>query len=523
MDIVAENKVIEDGKKRTGVVLIHGLTGTPTEMKPLEKYLKKLGFEVENVLLAGHGGSHADMIESNWDQWLESAREGMRKVLSTNDRAIVCGLSMGSIIASCLAAEETRVSAVVMLSPTLDYDGGVVLNASLVNSFFQTELARKVARKIVSCFPFLGKNCYWEESPPYGISDERIQRQITKSIEEARKGGGNEFGVFRTYYRSFIQMLDLVDYARDCFSKVKCPVLLMHSLEDTLVSIHNATETYLSLASANKALFMLTGCDHVMTLDLQRNLVHKLIGEFVQQFSAVNTEFKTVRSVVSPVLSHARISKGGSISAIISPEMHGLNKEEWKLLYPERRYAHLASVSDVNQLHSIVLRDMAQPVMSLPVFIGEYGQDTLANTSILSRALSKIVAPNATVFGVGSLIHELPGLGLNKSASADAQSKTLFHLSSLVDSMARSARADAFTNVQHQTPQLPQPAQLFRSADKKPVPINNDVVRLLSGSEIFCHRSKLATAFSKFIRVALPMPQPEREPRLENATAFSAG
>lgn len=524
MDLVADNNAVGDQKKRTGVMLIHGLTGTPTEMKPLEKSLRKLGYDTENVLLAGHGGSHSDMIKSDWMQWLESARDGMRKLLSRNDRVIICGLSMGGIVASCLAAEESRVSALVMLSPTLDYDGAVTLDASLVNSLYHTEFARKIARKVIRSVPFVAKNCYWEESPPYGISDVRIQRQITKSIEEARLGGGNDFGVFRTYYKSFNEMCELVDHAQLAFSRVKCPVLLMHSLEDTLVSVHNATETYLKLGSNNKALFMLTGCDHVMTLDLQRHLVHKLVGTFVEEFSTVSTEFKTVRSVVAPVLSKARIAKGGGLSAIISPEMHGLDKDEWKVLYPERRYAHLASVSDVNELHSIVLRDLSVPLMSLPVFIGDYGQDTLKNGSILSRALSRMVAPNATVFGVGSLIHELPGLGLNKAASEDARARALSHLTTLVDSMAHSAKADAFTNVQHETPELPQPAALTRTADKKPVPLNRNVLRLLNGAETFCHRNKLAAMFARFIRVAVPAPQVEREPqRLENATAVSVG
>jgi carboxylesterase len=517
MDIVTESNFIEDGKKRTGILLIHGLTGSPTEMKPLEKYLKKLGFDVENILLAGHGGTHAEMIGANSMQWLASAREGMQRILSRNDRVIACGLSMGSIIASCLAAEESRVSALVMLSPTLDYDGGVALSTG-INKIFQTGLARKFARTVLTAFPLLSKHLYWEESPPYGISDVRIQRQITKSIEDARNGGGNEFGVFRTYYKSFMDMWQLIDYGQECFPKVKCPVLLMHSLEDTLASVHNATESYLSLGSSNKALFMLTGCDHVMTLDLQRQLVQKLIGAFAQQYSSVNTEFKTVRSVIAPVLSQAKIAKGGALSAIISPEMHGLDKEEWKVLYPGRRYAHLASVSDVNQLHSLVLRDMAQPLMSLPVFIGDYGQDTLRNSSIASRTLSRLLAPNA------SLIYELPGLGLNKAAAEDSKAKALSYLSTLVDSMARSAKADAFTNVQHETPSLPQAAELTRSADNKQIHINRDVLRLLSGAETFCHRNKLAAMFSRFIRVAVPAPQAEREmQRLENATAVSVG
>jgi carboxylesterase len=521
MDIVTDNsQEAGTGAKRTGVLLVHGLTGTPVEMKPLEKHLRKLGFDVENVLLAGHGGSHQEMISSKWTDWMDSVRQAMHRILLRNDRVIICGLSMGALIGAGLAAEESRVSALVMLSPTLYYDG--IMN----NGVMSSALARDVMRAVINVMPAIGSKAYWEESPPYGIRDERIQKQITKSIEAARAGGNNEFGVFRTYFVSFTQMWDLVDHVRACFAKVKCPVLMMHSLDDTLVSVHNATETYLKVASDNKALFMLTGCDHVMTLDLQRTLVHSMIGLFVQQFSQFNTEFKTVRSVIAPALEGAKIAKGGNISAIISPEMHGLSREEWKAIYPGRRYAHLASVSDVHQLHSIVLRDKAQPVMGLPVFVGDYGQIALfKNSSRIWNLMSRlIVKPNATVFGLGSLIAELPGLGLNSGAAEESRSRALSHLAVIVESMARTAAADAFTNVQHTTPPLPEPAVLERAVDKKPVRLDERILKLLSGTETFCHRKALQGAFARFIQITVPpAPSNTREQVLLEEAAVSAG
>jgi carboxylesterase len=495
-------------------------------MKPLEKHLVKLGFDVENVLLAGHGGGHEEMIDSLWTHWLESARQAVRNILSRNDRVMICGLSMGGLIGASIAAEESRVSSLVMLSPTLSYDGSILDN-NLVDSIFNSAFARSVMRGVVKALPILGRQLFWEESPPYGIRDQRIQRQITKSIEAARAGGNNEFGVFRTYYASFKQMWDLVDHVRNCFAKVKCPTLLIHSLDDTLVSLHNSTETYLKIGASNKALFLLTGCDHVMTLDLQRNLVHRTIGQFAQKFSEVTTEFKTVRSVISPVLEDAKIAKGGNVSAIISPEMHGLNKEEWKALYPGRRYAHLASVSDVHELHSIVIRDKAQPLMSLPVFVGEYGQVSLFKKSgKIWNAISKfLVSPHATVFGVGSLIVELPGLGLNKSAEIDSQAKALSQLARIVESMAKTAGADAYTNVQHEIPTLPAPAVLERATDNRAVPLDDRVLRLLTGAETFCHRGALQGFFSKFSQVSLPIaPAAEVEQvRMEEAAVSSVG
>lgn len=520
MDIVSEEKEIDANKKqrRTGVLLVHGLTGTPTEMKPLEKYLQRAGLDTENVLLAGHGAGSAEIIASSYKDWIESVRQSLAKLLERNDRAIICGLSMGALLACEAALSESRVSGLVLMSPTLRYDGSV-LDDSIIDWIWGSSLTRQVMKSMVKTFPFLGEKFYWEELPPYGIRDERIQRQITKSIEASKAGGGNEFGVFRTYYGPLAQMMDLVDRVQRGFAKLKCPVLLMHSLDDTIASIHNASETYLKVGSNNKALFLISGCDHVMTLDLQRSLVHKTIGRFVEAYSGILQENRSVRSIVAPVLSETKFAKGGSLSALISPEMHGLNKDEWKLLYPTRRFAHLASISDVQQLHSIVLRDQGQVVLSLPVFIGAYQQDlALRRRKGWTGLLRAMLAPDVSVFGVGSLISELPGLGLNKASTNEAQAKSYAQLIRIVDSMARSHKVDAFSNTQQHVPELPEPAAIHRANDKRAIKLCPRVRDLIAGKSDFLHRNFVSDHFSRFIRVAVPQ-HDEAEPAAHNARA----
>ena len=45
------------GTNGGAVLLIHGYTGTPAEMRPLGDYLQQLGYTVLGVRLAGHGGA----------------------------------------------------------------------------------------------------------------------------------------------------------------------------------------------------------------------------------------------------------------------------------------------------------------------------------------------------------------------------------------------------------------------------------------------------------------------------------
>ncbi|HJU08685.1 MAG TPA: alpha/beta hydrolase, partial [Rhodanobacteraceae bacterium] len=45
---------------RAGVLLIHGLTGTPAEMRFVGKGLHRAGYTVYGMQLAGHCGSESD-------------------------------------------------------------------------------------------------------------------------------------------------------------------------------------------------------------------------------------------------------------------------------------------------------------------------------------------------------------------------------------------------------------------------------------------------------------------------------
>ncbi|MAN19260.1 MAG: esterase, partial [Synechococcus sp. EAC657] len=53
------------------VVLLHGFTGSPAELRLLARALNAQGFGVEAPLLAGHGTRLEDLMEIEPRQWLE--------------------------------------------------------------------------------------------------------------------------------------------------------------------------------------------------------------------------------------------------------------------------------------------------------------------------------------------------------------------------------------------------------------------------------------------------------------------
>ena len=109
---------------RMGFVLIHGLAGTPIEVRYVANGLERMGHVVECVQLAGHCGSVADLRKTCWEDWYESVEAAKARIRSQCDVFFVGGLSIGGMMALNLAAEHPKdVDGVLLFSPTLKYDG----------------------------------------------------------------------------------------------------------------------------------------------------------------------------------------------------------------------------------------------------------------------------------------------------------------------------------------------------------------------------------------------------------------
>ena len=250
-----------------GVLLLHGLTGMPSEMRPLERHLKRLGYVVDTPLLPGHGGTHRELLATTWRDWVDGARRASRDLAARCDEVIVGGLSMGALLATLLAAEDPRIRGVVSLSPTLCYDG---------ESIPWTRRLLPLAHVV----PFSGRIFYWSERPPYGLRDERLQRLVSRAIAAAERGENTQYGLFRTYVGSILELNRMVREVRKSARSVRCPALVVQSVEDTVTSRRNAEELYALLGSEDKSIHWLSGCDHVITLDLCKDEVARAVGDF---------------------------------------------------------------------------------------------------------------------------------------------------------------------------------------------------------------------------------------------------
>jgi carboxylesterase len=109
---------------RTGVLLMHGLSGSPTEMRFVADGLARAGYTVYCPHLAGHGGSEADNEQTTWQDWYASAEQALARLRQECDVVVVGGLSTGAVLALQLAARHPEhVHGTALIAPTFWQNG----------------------------------------------------------------------------------------------------------------------------------------------------------------------------------------------------------------------------------------------------------------------------------------------------------------------------------------------------------------------------------------------------------------
>src|SRR5436853_2965145 len=92
------------GDGEDACLLLHGLTGSPAEVRPVGEALARAGFHAVGPLLPGHGTRPADLETVTRSDMLDVAQEALLSLRGTR-RVYLCGLSMGALLAIRLAAK----------------------------------------------------------------------------------------------------------------------------------------------------------------------------------------------------------------------------------------------------------------------------------------------------------------------------------------------------------------------------------------------------------------------------------
>ncbi len=100
----------------TGVLVIHGFTGSPQSMRPIASAMAAAGHTVEMPLLPGHGTTVDDMLTTGWADWTAAVETAYLDLAARTDRVVVSGLSMGGSLTLWLATRHADIAGIVLIN-----------------------------------------------------------------------------------------------------------------------------------------------------------------------------------------------------------------------------------------------------------------------------------------------------------------------------------------------------------------------------------------------------------------------
>ena len=260
--------VLGDGP--VGILLIHGLTGTPTELRQVAKGLVKAGnCTVYVPTLAGHCGDNSDLQATGWLDWYEGVRKTFAGIRQRHQQVFVGGLSMGAVMSMYLASEHPgQVAGLLMYSTTLRYDGW-----SINKLAFMTPLLMKI--------PFGVHLCSFEEKPPYGIKNQRLRAIVERQMKAGESSNAGLLTMEGITVRELHRMNAVV---KKRMPSITTKALVLHSIEDDITSRWNADYVERHLGGPVTKV-LLDNCYHMITVDLQYRRVIELSDAFIKKNS----------------------------------------------------------------------------------------------------------------------------------------------------------------------------------------------------------------------------------------------
>ncbi len=119
----------------TGVLMVHGFTGSPASMRPIGEWLASQGLAVEGIRLPGHGTDLDDLRIRRWSEWVDEAARGLDALRASSGTVVVFAQSMGGCVALALAASRPHdVDGLALANPYL-FDPGSSRSRSAAGSF----------------------------------------------------------------------------------------------------------------------------------------------------------------------------------------------------------------------------------------------------------------------------------------------------------------------------------------------------------------------------------------------------
>ena len=234
----AESFLLHCPNAPRGVLLIHGFTGNPAELRLLGEYLQAAGLTVLCMRLAGHGTTSDDLVRSKRTDWFNSVLDGVSILKGLCKSISIVGHSMGGLLA--LKASTT------------------------------VEIARLVS---------MDENMRVNELPPRSACQGLAVQRPRRTLKNVPRGVND---VYQSMPLSSVhELVDTIEETKKILPTVETPILILHGTADHTARFESAQYIFDRVSSTVKELELFEGMGHLLPLKEGRKKVFKRISQFL--------------------------------------------------------------------------------------------------------------------------------------------------------------------------------------------------------------------------------------------------
>ncbi len=231
---------------RCAALCLHGLTGTPYEVRPLGEALAEAGIRARGPVLPGHNETPETLARLSYTAWLDAARDELIRLREEHERVYAVGLSLGGLLTLALASEG-RVDALAVVGTPLH------LRAPL-------PWLVPVAKRIV---PFLAKKLGSDIRDP-----EARKRHPSYSLMPLA---------------SVHELVRLQRVVRRLLPGIKCPSLVAHGDHDRTADPRDAERIRSAVSDSKAELLRFDRSGHVVPVDFDGPRLALAIRDFFER------------------------------------------------------------------------------------------------------------------------------------------------------------------------------------------------------------------------------------------------
>lgn len=240
MKIIAPKPfTIEAGPR--AVLLLHGFTGNPNDVKRLGRYLAERNYSVHAPLYKGHGLDPMTLVQSNPLDWWESVIEGYDLLVEKGYKEIaVAGVSLGGIFSLKLGEERPTKAIVTMSAPAI------------------AKSPDSLQDRIVS----------------YAINYKKLSGKYDPEVDTVE--------AISSLVRmpSLQNLQEMINETSNKLSTIESPVHVLRGLEDDYYYCESADLIYSSVKSRIKSVKTFVNSGHILTLGKEKDLVFEEVYRF---------------------------------------------------------------------------------------------------------------------------------------------------------------------------------------------------------------------------------------------------